>query len=169
MGLNMALPDLLPMHLSRTSGQTIKTFKHHIIESFQWSGPDLDVPNNPGMNLMVAVMTSASINISDTQAMQFKFNKQPVQTDILLKSGGWPVGYTGCGQLVVVAKAVPIECAEPAQTIGTPRFRSRLFLLGESTPEPLPGSSKIAFLVGADRGRVRNEGERNGSEYAIIG
>jgi hypothetical protein len=35
-------------HPKHSGGDPVELFEHHITELFQWSGPDVTVPNNPG-------------------------------------------------------------------------------------------------------------------------
>ena len=69
-----------------SSGRTIEVFKDRIVETLQCSDPNTGVPNG----LMVAMMTSVSIDVSNVQAMQFESRTYSSQSIPLLNSGvGW--------------------------------------------------------------------------------
>ena len=69
----------------------------------------------------------------------------------------------------MIAYAVPIECAKPAQTVWTTRVLSRPFPLGEKTYEPLLGSLEVlpVFVVKTNH-EAKDEGEW-GLEWAVVG
>jgi len=54
------------------SGRTVEALQDRVVESFEWSGLDVSIPNDLGDESMMATITSGSIDIPNTQVMQFE-------------------------------------------------------------------------------------------------
>ena len=61
------IPEVGDYHTA--TARPIETFEHGVVEPFEWNYPDAGAPKTSGMNFMMAMMTSESINISKILAM----------------------------------------------------------------------------------------------------
>ena len=147
-----------------TTGRTVETFDHGVVESLQRSGLYVGMPNDIGDELHDNRDDVRICGPIEHPGYALRVQHVALPVRLLVEPHGWVVERTGHSQLGMVATG-------RSDTLTL--IRPWLFPLGEHTLKPLPGSLGVlpALFEEAD-GRMEDgtddEGER-GLEWAVVG
>ena len=134
-----------------TSGRTIETFEHRVVETFQRSGPDAGVPDDLGDEPHDShddVRVHRHLE-HPGDAVRVQHVAGPI--NLLVEERGWLVWYTGNGKPGVIAEVAPIKCTEPAQTMKTRLWLRSVPPPEELTSEPPPDSLEVLLCSSSKR------------------
>ena len=112
------VPELGDNH--RGSTRTIKTFKHRVVQSFQWGGPNTGVPNlgNKPHDSHNDVRIHRHLE-HPRDTVRIQHIAMPI--GLLIEKRSWLI-WAIHEQLDVITRVTSVECTEPTQACDNARF-----------------------------------------------